>query len=128
MAPKRRSELKSTKPLERRTGLKRGNGPERKNGLKARSKKTEKRYRVRRVLVAELLEQRPWCEIGWDDRCEGRSVDVDEVLSRGRGGDYCDPDNCQTTCRPCHGAKHDHSVEAVQRKVSRNSWDAGVAA
>lgn len=119
---------RSTKPLARTSELDRGSQLERKAGLKPRSKKTEKRYRVRRVLVAELLEQRPWCEIRWDDRCQQRSVDVDEILSRGRGGDYCDPANCQTTCRPCHAAKHKHSVEAVQRKVSRNSWDAGAAA
>lgn len=125
---RRRTEFKATKGLKRRTELNRGSQLERKAGLKPRSKKTETRYRVRRVLVAELLDQRPTCEIRWDDRCEGRSVDVDEVLSRGRGGDYCDADNCQTTCRPCHEAKHKRSIEAVQRKVSRNSWDAGAAA
>lgn len=120
--PMRRTELKSTKPLKRGIGLVRN------AGLKARSKKTEKRYRVRRVLVADLLAERPWCEIRWDDRCDGRSVDVDEILSRGRGGDYCDPDNCQTACRPCHEAKHKYSNEAVRRGVSRNSWDSEEAA
>jgi 5-methylcytosine-specific restriction endonuclease McrA len=119
---------RGTKPLARRAELTNGSQPGRTAQLKPRSKKTEQRYRIRRVLVAELLEQRPWCEIRWDDRCQQRSVDVDEILSRGRGGDYCDPDNCQTACRPCHDAKHKHSIEAVQRGVSRNSWGAGAAA
>lgn len=112
-----------TKPLARTSELRRGGELKRTGRLRPRSKKTEKRYRVRRVLVAELLEQRPWCEIRWDDRCQGRAVDVDEILSRGRGGDYCDPDNCQTACRPCHDAKHSYPLEAVARKVARHSWE-----
>ncbi len=126
--------LTRRKPLERRTGLARtselrSGGELRRTGrLRPRSKKTAGKYRIRRVLVAELLEQRPWCEIRWDDRCQGRAVDVDEILSRGRGGDYCDPDNCQTTCRACHDAKHNFPLEAVRRKVARNSWQQESAA
>lgn len=113
----RRAELARTGGPERRTELKRT------AGLKPRSAKTAKKYRVRSVLVAELLETRPWCEIRWDARCQGRAIEVDEILSRGRGGDYCDPDNCQTTCRACHDAKHGFPLEAVRRKAARNSWE-----
>lgn len=118
----RYAELKAKTPLERRSELNREGELKRAGRLRPRSKKTEAKYRIRRVLVAELLEERPWCEIRWDARCQRRAVDVDEILSRGRGGDYCDPDNCQTTCRPCHEAKHDYPIEAVTRKVARNSW------
>jgi hypothetical protein len=129
----RRKPLKATKGLARRTGLartselNRGGELKRTGRLRPRSKKTEAKYRARRVLVADLLEQRPWCEIRWDDRCQGRAVDVDEILSRGRGGDYCDPDNCQTTCRNCHSAKHGYPLEAVARGVALNSWDRDAA-
>jgi 5-methylcytosine-specific restriction endonuclease McrA len=116
-----------TVPLQRGQALERHTELERRTRLKARSPKTERKYRVRRVLVATLLEDRPWCEIRWDDRCQGRAVDVDEVLSRGRGGDYCDPDNCQTACRPCHAAKHNYPIEAVSRQVALKSWDGGAA-
>jgi 5-methylcytosine-specific restriction endonuclease McrA len=93
-----------------------------KTPIKPRSKKMQAKYRIRRPLVAELLAERPWCEIRWDDGCQGRAVDVDEILSRARSGDFLDPDNCQTTCRHCHDRKHDKSLEAVERGVSLNSW------
>jgi hypothetical protein len=112
-----------TKPMARGKGLERRKELKRTGRLKFRSPETERKYRVRRVLVAALLEERPRCEIRWDERCQGRATEVDEVLSRGRGGDYRDPDNCQTACSPCHAAKHNYPLEAVRRKVARNSWD-----
>lgn len=39
--------------------------------------------------------------------CSG-PLDVDEIVSRGRGGSALDPDNCQTLCRAHHDAKHSH--------------------
>jgi hypothetical protein len=127
MTMQRHKPLTATKPLERRSELKPGGQLNRGGRLRPRSKKTAAKYRDRRLLVAELLEQRPWCEIRWDDRCQGRAVDVDEVISRGRGGDYCDPENCQTACRACHSAKHENPLEAVARGVARNSWDRSAA-
>lgn len=80
-----------------------------------RSKKTTATYVQRRKLVARLLDDRPFCEIQWDDDCEGMAVDVDELLGRGVGGDFLDETNCQTTCRYCHRKKHDNPAEAVRR-------------
>lgn len=92
----------------------------RRTGLRARSKKTAAIYRTQRApLVASLLEERPWCEIRWDEHCQSRAVDVDEILGRGAGGSILDPDNLQTTCRHCHRQKHANPAEAVRRGVTR---------
>ncbi|KKN75625.1 hypothetical protein LCGC14_0378630 [marine sediment metagenome] len=71
--------------------------------IRQRSKKQEALYRKRRPFVAEFLEKHPWCQ-----RCgipPGRSVgnratEVHEVVSRARGGDILDPENCRALCRP----------------------------
>jgi hypothetical protein len=86
--------------------------------VRARSAKQARAYVQRRRLVADLLERRPWCEIRWDARCQGRAVDVDEIRGRGVGGDFLDESNCQTTCRYCHDMKHAHPAEAVRRGVT----------
>lgn len=117
----RHTPLSSQTELKSKAGLQRGVGPRRKKALRSRSKKTEGRYVLRRALVDDLLAERPWCEIRWDEGCTGRAVDVDEVLSRGRGGDYLDPENCQTTCRYCHDKKHTEPAEALDRGVAAAS-------
>lgn len=38
-------------------------------------------------------------------RCAG-PLDVDEIVSRGRGGSWLDDDNCQVLCRHHHELKH----------------------
>ena len=83
--------------------------------MRARSRKQATRYVQRRKLVAGLLQERPWCELRWDSGCQQRAVDVDERLGRGVGGDFLDPDNCQTCCRHCHDRKHANPEEAVRR-------------
>lgn len=83
--------------------------------LRFRSKKQAAVYIHRRRLVARLLEERPWCEIQWGPRCQGRAVDVDEKLSRAAGGSLLDESNLQTVCRWCHEMKHTHPAEAVER-------------
>lgn len=86
--------------------------------IRRRSPKMSALYVLRRQLVAELLESRPWCEIRWDNGCEGRAVDVDEVLSRAQGGSITDERNLQTACRHCHRQKHLNPAEAVRRGYS----------
>ena len=86
--------------------------------LPARSRKQAALYVLRRRLVAALLEERPWCEIRWDDKCEGRADQVDERLARSQGGSVLDPANCQTTCGNCHRQKHLNPTEAVARGVT----------
>jgi 5-methylcytosine-specific restriction endonuclease McrA len=65
--------------------------------------------------VQRLLEERPVCEIRWDEHCTGESVDVDEIMGRGVGGSIMDESNLQTTCRSCHHQKTIHPAEAVRR-------------
>jgi 5-methylcytosine-specific restriction endonuclease McrA len=84
--------------------------------LRGRSPKQTALYVLRRKLVAEILRDRPWCEIRWSPEvCEGRAVDVDEFLSRAQGGSILEVSNLQATCRPCHDAKHGNPAEAVDR-------------
>lgn len=120
--PERRTPLTSSKPLESRTELKNTQPLKRQAPLRNRSKKMAKLYVTRAALVEQLLQERPWCEIRWDAGCQGRAVDVDEILSRGRGGDFLDPENCQTTCRHCHDKKHTEPTEALERGVAEPSW------
>jgi 5-methylcytosine-specific restriction endonuclease McrA len=89
--------------------------------LRRRSAKTRIAYVARARLVAGMLAERPWCEIRWDDGCQGRAVDVDEVLGRGVGGSILDEANCQTTCRHCHDRKHNQPTEAVRRGLTRRA-------
>ena len=86
--------------------------------IRPRSAKRTAQAPARAELVRSLLEERPWCEVRWDDRCEGRAVDVDERLSRAQGGSILDPDNCQTACRYCHTAKHLNPDEAAARDLT----------
>lgn len=87
----------------------------RRTPLRAQSKRRKAEAVVRRALVAQMLDDRPFCEIQWDDRCEGLAVEVDELLGRGVGGSFLAEDNCQTTCRYCHRQKHLNPAEAVRR-------------
>ncbi|MEU7831306.1 hypothetical protein [Nonomuraea sp. NPDC049129] len=117
--PRRKTELKQGKPLERKTALRAGGNIERKTPLRARSKKQEAKYRVRRVLVAELLEERPICE-----RCQSaRATDVHEPGMRSRGADICDPEQCVCLCRLCHCWIHDNPAAATAEGWLIASWD-----
>lgn len=92
--------------------------------LPRRSKKMQGTYRKARIpLVVELLAARPWCEIRWDDGCTGRATEVDEIVGRGRGGDFLDPSNCQTACHYCHRMKTEHPAEARRRGFEKHSWE-----
>lgn len=85
--------------LQRKAPMRRG-GPLRRAGrLRPRSLKMARVYQqTRRALVAAILAAFPICQ-----RCEWRrSVDVHELLPRGRGGSITDPQNCVAVCRWCH--------------------------
>jgi len=40
-------------------------------------------------------------------------LEVDEVIGRGRGGDWLDPANCQALCQVHHDWKTTHPLEAT---------------
>lgn len=118
MTLQRKTALTSRTPLVRKTPW-----PVRRTRLRPRSKRMAEIYRTIRVpLVKALLEENPWCQIRIEGVCTGRAVDVDEVLSRARGGSITDPDNCRTTCRPCHDYVTNPPADA-EPTGSLHSWE-----
>jgi 5-methylcytosine-specific restriction endonuclease McrA len=47
-------------------------------------------------------------------------LDIDEIIPRGRGGNYLDPNNCQVLCRAHHRWKHDHPAEAEKLGLTKS--------
>jgi 5-methylcytosine-specific restriction endonuclease McrA len=87
--------------------------------MRFRSKKTERKYRERRTLVQQMLDEKPMCE-----RCHAaRSVDIHEVVSRARGGSILDPRNLVALCRQCHQYITEHPAIAEAEGWSRHSWE-----
>lgn len=117
-------------PLERKTPLRRS-GPAlprspqgmSRGKLRFRSEKTARLYAEERVpLVQRLLEERPVCEAHLEG-CAGRSTEIHEVKTRGRGGSILDPDNCRALCHPCHSWVTDHPAEAHELGLVAHSWE-----
>lgn len=128
--------------LQRKQGLRRSSGLASSKGLKrtemkrgtkripARSSKMEKIYRERRPLVARMLKENEWCEqcikiqkIDPEHRCGLRTVDVHEILTRGRGGSILSSSNLVAICRPGHDWLGAHPPEAQQIGLTRWSWE-----
>ncbi len=87
--------------------------------IRQRSAKMAKLYVERRKFVAEFLAKHPWCQ-----RCESlwvnpetdtvnRPTEVHEVISRARGGDILDEDNCRALCHKCHFWITTHPAQAT---------------
>jgi hypothetical protein len=102
--------------------------------MKYRSQKRESEYRERRPLVARLLAERPWCEAcpvfaahdGKVTYARQPSVDIHEVLTRGRGGSILDEPNLLAVCRSCHRRIGNYPLLANELGLTRSSWDAGL--
>ena len=95
----------------------------RKARLQPRSQKRTVVMVDRRALVAQLLTERPRCEVRWV--CRGaRAVDVHERLKRSRGGNILDPVQAHmvTACRACHEMTESHPAEATRRRMLLPSW------
>jgi len=87
--------------------------------VRARSLKTQRKYRQRRKLVAELLAERPKCQ-----RCErARSTQVHELRSRARGGSILDEANCVALCGDCHEWVTEHPAQAALEGWLLHSWE-----
>jgi len=79
----------------------------------------EAKYRERRSLVAQMLDEKPVCE-----RCDAaRSTDIHEVLSRARGGSILDPGNLVALCRQCHSFITQNPLVAHAEGWSKHSWE-----
>ena len=98
--------------------------------MRARSKKTSDIYKLRAPLVERLLEERPYCQACrifnvYDGvtYTPHRSVDIHELVSRGRGGSILDEDNLLAVCRfPCHSRITGDSKEAEWLGLALPSW------
>jgi len=100
--------------IRRRSPLKRGSAPIRRTPLRSYSKKRRAEIRERSDVIARVIARDGGCLVQtWTPfaRCDG-PLDVDEIISRGRGGSYLDDENCQTLCRRHHEAKHSHTHAA----------------
>lgn len=114
---RRKAELRRTPFARKPAGHEpRHAAPQRSTRLRPRSARTAAVYVVRRVLVADLLAERPWCQIRWDEGCQARSTDIHEPECRSRGADICDPAACVAGCRYCHDQVHAHPAEATDRR------------
>lgn len=123
--------------------MKRSGPLKRKTPLRSVSKKRQRLQGQRRALVREQLAARPKCEAGevihlyyvdyfgrafaWEkfrtDRCQKRSTDIHEPLTRARGGSIVDLDNTVAVCRRCHDWIHAHPDEATSLGLLKHSWD-----
>jgi hypothetical protein len=100
----------------------------RKNNLKRTkvnfaSKKTKKnaaeRTEVRRIVMQRDMGLCRARFLVGSITCSG-PLDIDEVIPRGRGGNYLDPTNCQVLCRAHHRWKHDNPAEAERLGLTKS--------
>jgi len=102
--------------------------------VRHRSRKREADYVQRRPLVRRLLTERPWCEAcpvfaAHDQKItyvRQPSVDIHEVLTRGRGGSILEEDNLLAVCRGCHRRIGNYPELANELGLTRASWDSGL--
>jgi len=99
--------------------------------MRHRSKKKEQEYKLRRPLVARLLEQRPYCEAcpvfaEHDEKTiylRQRSVDIHELRRRSQGGSILEEDNLMAVCRQCHNRIGNYPALAFELGLSRHGWE-----
>lgn len=98
--------------------------------MRHRSKKKEAEYRLRRPLVARLLEERPHCEAcpvfaKHDQKAtyvRRRSVDIHELVRRSQGGSILDESNLMAVCRECHRRIGNHPQLAFDLGLAKPGW------
>ena len=99
--------------------------------MRHRSKKKEAEYKLRRPLVAWLLEERPYCEAcpvfaehdGLVTYVRNLSVDVHELVRRSQGGSILDEDNLMCVCRRCHTRIGNNPQLAFDLGLAKHAWD-----
>jgi len=86
---------------------------------KKRIKQFSERKEVRRIVLTRDMLQCRAKFLVLSIECQG-PLDVDEIIPRGRGGDWLDIDNCQVLCRAHHTWKHDHPAEAERLGLTKS--------
>lgn len=99
--------------------------------MKHRSAKKEAEYRLRRPLVARLLQERPLCEacpvfakhdkVAVYSRNGGQ--DVHELVRRSQGGSILDEDNLMVVCRSCHRRIGNYPQLAFDLGLAKHGWE-----
>jgi 5-methylcytosine-specific restriction endonuclease McrA len=99
--------------------------------MRYRSKKKEAEYKLRRPLVARLLEERPWCEacpkFAEHDELvtykRNRSQDIHEIIRRSQGGSILDEENLLAVCRDCHRRIGNYPQLAFDLGLAKRGWE-----
>ncbi len=78
-----------------------------------------KRAEVCRIVLRRDMGLCTAKELVGSIRCSAR-LDIDEIIPRGRGGNYLDPNNCQVLCRAHHRWKHDNPAEAERLGLTQS--------
>lgn len=99
--------------------------------MRHRSKKKEQEYRIRRPLVARLLQEKPFCEAcpvfaEYDNKVtyiRNRSVDIHEIVRRSQGGSILDEKNLLSVCRQCHNRIGNYPQLSFDLGLSRHGWE-----
>lgn len=99
--------------------------------MRYRSKKKEEEYKIRRPLVARLLEERPWCEacpkFAEHDEVvtytRNRSSDIHEIIRRSQGGSILDEENLMSVCRPCHTRIGNYPQLSFDLGLAKHGWE-----
>lgn len=100
--------------------------------MRNRSKKKEEEYKLRRPLVARLLQERPWCEAcpvfaSHDEKAtyvRNRSLDIHEIIRRSQGGSILDEKNLMAVCRSCHRRIGNYPQLAFDLGLAKHGWEA----
>lgn len=116
--------MKRGKPLKRSGNLKRT------GRIRPRSKKMEAKYIDRRVFVAKILSERPYCEAcpkfaaydGLKTYHRMASKDVHEIVRRSQGGSILDEANVLAVCRKCHDRIGREPRLAIELGLAKKSW------
>lgn len=119
----KRTALQSRTPLRRRKPLRTraagmfgaGKPLARHARISPVSGKRRAENRERRKMADEVFGPQPLCAIRWGPGCTVWADDLDEILSRGRGGSITDAANTNPACRWCHTQKTGNPAEAERR-------------
>jgi 5-methylcytosine-specific restriction endonuclease McrA len=99
--------------------------------VRPRSSKKEAEYRLRRPLVARLLEEFPMCQacavFAQHDElatyiCRP-SQDIHEIVRRSQGGSILDEENLMAVCRPCHTRIGNYPQLAFDLGLAKRGWE-----
>lgn len=99
--------------------------------MRYRSAKKSKEYVERRKVVAEMLEEYPYCQAcpvfaAHDNKVtykRNQSVDVHEIKRRSQGGSILDKDNLLCVCRPCHNRIGNFPQLAFDLGLAIHGWE-----